>query len=71
MNAAPYFFFLFFLIANVIALPGVRQYLCDRSGCKRSCLCDYNQCLRNVQNWSSGNSMLNGSCQRTYECGTC
>ena len=74
MNAAPYFFFLFFLIANVIALPGVRETYCfimDPRNCESKCTCDYEGCewIRRMY-ILTGNS-VSVKCERTYECGTC
>ncbi len=71
MNPALYFIFFFFLVANVIALPGVRETRCTSSGCQSACICDYEACEKKAFIYANNNSSIRIYCARTYECGTC
>jgi len=67
MKPVLYLVFFFFLVANVIALPGVRETDCTSRPCQKRCICDYDGCMRRRTLYGS----LYINCERTYECGTC
>jgi len=72
MNPALYFIFFFFLVANVIALPGVRETYCyPHEDCYRMCTCSYEACKNKVNLLQFVYPTGYFNCDKTYECGTC